>query len=324
MESNIRLSVIVPVYNVAPYLRACIESLLHGVASDSEIILIDDGSTDECPSICDEYASRISQVKVQHQLNAGLSAARNTGLGIAKGRYISFIDSDDMASSTIMNGIVDLLEKTGADFAVTDYLKIPFNTSKEYYKTIKTEWKHTEMDASGFLEHIDTYSLMVWNKIFRRETIQGFEYPVGAIYEDVSYMCNVLERTRKIIYVPTTMNYYRVQRPGSMFSSKFSEWRYKGFVFFDTLIELCNKKMSQAAYISACRYAADFFQLQYIEATMLADKKTVKDMYGRYRRFVGEIPFRLLPLYRFLFRLSPSTYTRLKILKQRLCNSLRK
>ena len=130
----IKLSFIVPVYNVAPYLRKCVDSLLAQDYDDYEIILVDDGSTDDSPQICDEYArmSQESRVKSQelpcirviHQVNAGLSAARNTGIKDAKGEYICFVDSDDYWEENVLGSLMEQVERDDLDVLRFDYQNV--------------------------------------------------------------------------------------------------------------------------------------------------------------------------------------------------------
>lgn len=110
-----KLSIIVPIYNVAPYLRKCVDSLLAQDISDYEIILVDDGSPDECPQICDEYAATHSRIHVIHQENAGLSAARNSGIAIAQGEYIWFVDSDDYVEPNVLGILIEQIERDNLD-----------------------------------------------------------------------------------------------------------------------------------------------------------------------------------------------------------------
>lgn len=109
------LSIIVPIYNVAPYLRKCVDSLLEQDISDYEIILVDDGSPDECPKICDEYATAYSNIQVIHQENAGLSAARNSGVAVAQGEYIWFVDSDDYVETNVLRELMEQIEQDTLD-----------------------------------------------------------------------------------------------------------------------------------------------------------------------------------------------------------------
>lgn len=119
-----RLSFIVPVYNVAPYLRKCVDSLIMQDCEDYEIILVDDGSTDECPQICDELAVTYENIRVIHQENAGLSAARNAGLKVAKGEYVCFVDSDDYWEENVLGGLMEQVEREKLDVLRFDYQNV--------------------------------------------------------------------------------------------------------------------------------------------------------------------------------------------------------
>lgn len=118
----VMLSVIVPVYNVEKYLPTCIESILRQTMEELELILVDDGSTDRSSLICDEYAKTDLRIKVIHQKNGGLSAARNTGLRSAQGRYISFVDSDDFIRQDMYEVLLNELQKEQADFIKSDFI----------------------------------------------------------------------------------------------------------------------------------------------------------------------------------------------------------
>ena len=118
---NQKLSIIVPVYKVEPYLKECVDSLLSQKYPETEIILVDDGSPDRCPEICDEFSAKHSNIKVVHQKNAGLPAARNAGLAVATGEYISFVDSDDAVSTDTYSILIEKMEKDGSDMAICNF-----------------------------------------------------------------------------------------------------------------------------------------------------------------------------------------------------------
>ena len=167
-ESNIKLSIILPVYNVAPYLKMCLDSILEEIKDDTEVIIIDDGSTDDSPSICDAYAFKDNRIRVQHQANAGLSAARNAGLSAARGHYISFIDSDDFIDSRVLNYMVSALETSKADFAISSFVSIPYNCIQRTYQSFDKK-EFSLISSEDFLQGIQKYAMQVWNKVYRRK-----------------------------------------------------------------------------------------------------------------------------------------------------------
>ena len=117
------VSIIVPIYKVEPYLRRCLDSIVNQSYTNLEIILVDDGSPDNCPQICDEYASKDNRIKVIHKKNGGLSDARNAGLDICKGEYISFVDSDDWVDEKYIETLLDLAIKENVDIAIGEHEK---------------------------------------------------------------------------------------------------------------------------------------------------------------------------------------------------------
>lgn len=309
IKNNIKLSAIVPVYNTAPFLRDCLDSLLYGISPDTEILIIDDGSTDESPKICDEYACNYQQIRVFHQQNAGLSAARNIGLKNANGSFLIFVDSDDFVSMPRVNHVVAIMEETHADMAITDYrfVKSVMRFSKKEMNGANEELVQI-IGVSDYLKNIQKHNMMVWNKVYRREVVKDIFYPVGAIYEDVYYIHRVLMRINKLLYIPTCTYYYRAQREGNTVCS-FGLNRLKGYPYVDEFGEYVFQKYGKEEYKSVALYIADFFQGQYYEChLLLGDKKIMAYILSMYRKYIRETPFHLFPLYRFVFRVSPRLY----------------
>ena len=317
-SANIRLSVILPVYNVAPYLHDCLDSLLYGVDGDTEIILVDDGSTDESPAICEAYAAQHAQVRVFHQKNQGQGTARNVGIEVARGTYMTFVDSDDIVSMPAMNHIVERMDATHADLAIADYVSVV--PEKKFLKAeipVAYDEPGCFIGVSDYLKNIGKHNLMVWNKVYRRETMKDIRYPVGVEYEDLNYLHLVMEHTKSILYMPICMYYYRVQRKGNT-GSAFKSIRLKGYHFFDEFGNFVRHNFGREEYCSVADYLSGFFQGQYYEcAVLLGDKKVMQLIYEKYRHYVHDTPFRLLPLSRSLFRVSPCLYVAIRRFKNK-------
>ena len=130
------ISIIVPVYKVEPYLARCVESLRSQTLKDIEIILVDDGSPDKCPRMCDEFAKADPRIRVIHKENGGLSSARNAGLRDAQGQYIGFVDSDDTADPDMYQNMLEIAQREQVDFVMSDYLRIPAS-GKPFLKTLE-------------------------------------------------------------------------------------------------------------------------------------------------------------------------------------------
>lgn len=315
-ESNIKLSIILPVYNVAPYLKMCLDSILEEIKDDTEVIIIDDGSTDDSPSICDAYAFKDNRIRVQHQANAGQSAARNAGLSAARGHYISFIDSDDFIDSRVLNYMVSALETSKADFAISSFVSIPYNCIQRTYQSFDKK-EFSLISSEDFLQGIQKYAMQVWNKVYRRKFIEGLYFKEGILYEDVAYIHEIAMRMSKAIYIDTPMYYYRIARPGSTVST-FKMTRLPAYDDVQAFVSDVHERFSPKAYLSISRMAANFFQQQYTECKLLLnDKLILADILERYKNVVRVLPIKATPLYAFLFRISPNVFCWLKKIKSR-------
>lgn len=221
----IKVSVIVPIYNVEQYLVKCIESLLIQSLKDIEIILVDDGATDNSPNICDEYALKDNRVKVIHKQNGGLSDARNIGIEIAQGEYIAFLDSDDWVESNFYEYLYNLIEKEHADIAQCDYVKVYSDEATIDFKETIKESVHTGIEAL-YLLHSEEYvkTLVVWNKLYKRELFKNIRFPKGKVHEDEFTTYKVLHQASKVVNSNLPMVYYR-QREGSIMAQEFNEKR---------------------------------------------------------------------------------------------------
>ncbi len=213
-----KLSIIVPIYNVAPYLRKCVDSLLAQDISGYEIILVDDGSPDECPQICDQYAERYSNIKVIHQANAGLSAARNTGIAVAKGEYICFVDSDDYWEENVLGTLMEQVEREQLDVLRFDYQ----NVNEQYevflpFKDAKRDVDYSEdvVDGETFLNKRlgpACYAVMF---VVRREIILKEQFTLGIYFEDTDWTPRMLISAHRVTSIPMIVYNY-LWRQGSI------------------------------------------------------------------------------------------------------------
>ena len=175
-QNSILISVIIPVYNVEKYLNECIDSVINSTYKDLEIILVDDGSSDNCPQICDKYACMDNRIKVIHKENEGLSSARNEGFNIANGDYISFIDSDDYISTNLYEIAVDIINEQNCDiFSFGYYLK--YGNKNKFKLKPNTFLVLKPYEAIEKLNLFDYMGVSSWNKIFKNHylVILGFQ-----------------------------------------------------------------------------------------------------------------------------------------------------
>ena len=210
------VSIVVPIYNVESYLRQCIDSILAQSIDEFEIILIDDGSTDSCPEICDEYSKTYNNIKVFHQKNAGVSVARNKGISHSKGEYICFIDSDDMIAPNFCELLLNGIKSTNSKIAFCKMLTI----SNDYIP--KIEARTIETKTFSIKEHLKnqvchTYSSSVCNCLFEKSIFSNLRFIEGHRYEDIIFNTDLLITDIDFIaYVDTPLYFYRQQENSFM------------------------------------------------------------------------------------------------------------
>ena len=219
------ISIIVPVYRVESYLSRCVDSLLAQTYQNLEIILVDDGSPDQCPQICEDYAKKEERIHVIHQENRGLSGARNAGIDVAKGEYLAFVDSDDYIEPDMYEVLYKNCERYAADLATARFVK--FNTQGE--------------DRKNFTENIEVFSreemlrlfivgdrryeitMSVWDRLYKRELISDLRFPVGKCYEDIVFSTKVIEKSKINVYIDRALYHYRL-REDSISGEDFNDY----------------------------------------------------------------------------------------------------
>ena len=183
------LSVIIPVYNVEPYLEKCLDSVLKQTYKDMEILIIDDGSTDRSGAISDEYAAKDSRIRVFHTENRGLSAARNLGLDNAVGGYIGFVDSDDWIEPDMYEVLLKKAEETGADIVECGVFKEYPDKTVEHQRPDRVMYKIEAIRALVNRE----LSNSVWNKVWVKSCYFNIRFPEGRLYEDVAITYRIFD-----------------------------------------------------------------------------------------------------------------------------------
>lgn len=200
-----KLSVIIPVYNVEETLSECFRSVVGSLTKDAEVILVDDGSTDSSGRMCDELASKSrADVKVVHKQNGGLSSARNAGLDIASGDYIAFVDSDDKVDAEIFNQLVDELD-SNQDIDVLEF-GVKYCKGEKCLKTLAFNEMVFDSPKDYWLQCNGYNHAYAWNKIFRHSLIRNVRFPDGKNFEDVWFMADVMKKT-PIISTSTVVGY---------------------------------------------------------------------------------------------------------------------
>ncbi len=220
------VSIIVPVYNVEKYLDRCIKSIVKQTYNNLEIVLVDDGSQDQCPQICDWWAEKDKRIKVVHKSNGGLSDARNAGMEIATGDYIAFVDSDDWIEEDLYRILLDAIKATNSDIACCKFRRIGENFKQASsmandsgaYELFDTKESLLELITENKIQQV------VWNKLYRKNVISDIEFAVGKCNEDDFWTYQVLGKAYRVVSVDVT-GYYYWQRNNSIMGVSYSPRR---------------------------------------------------------------------------------------------------
>ncbi len=230
-----KISVIVPVYNVEKYLHKCVDSIINQTYKNLEIILVDDGSPDNCPKICDDYVKQDERVKVVHKENAGVSAARNTGIRAATGDYVCFFDGDDFIEKNMVEKMLDAIEKKGCDICVCGY-SVDFydNLDKEETVKIVIPWNQPSEQKSliEYEKHLGICGY-VWNKLYSVNLLKLLELNFDeeiSLYEDLIFNSKAFCEGAKVCFIDN-IGYHYIQRQRETLGVK----------YYDNLVSLSLK-----------------------------------------------------------------------------------
>lgn len=216
-----KLSIIVPIYGVEQYLHKCVDSLLSQdlPSSEYEIILVDDGGKDACPQICDDYAAAHDNIRVMHRKNGGLSAARNSGIEVAKGEYVMFVDSDDYIEPNVLKGLLAQVERDNLD--VLRYRLQYVNPQYEVYNPYKSDpfkgnnYSEVPADGVSFLNSRMSTACYAWAFVLKRELLEGCIFTPGIYFEDTDWTPRMLCKANRVASTNTVVYNY-LQREGSI------------------------------------------------------------------------------------------------------------
>lgn len=208
------ISIIVPVYNVEAYLPRCLDSILAQTCEDYEVLLIDDGSTDNSGLLCDRYSKQDKRIRAFHKKNGGVSDARNYGLDRIKGDYLTFIDPDDYVGPEYLSVLYDMLIENQADIACVHSIETwdpgVVETVSEGKTKILSRIETMQQVLSG-----QNFGVMLWGKLFRVELFEDIFFPVGQICEDLAVMPQLVHRCRQTVR-SSEVHYYYFQRRDSL------------------------------------------------------------------------------------------------------------
>lgn len=266
------ISVIVPVYNVERYLDQCVQSIVDQTYRNLEIILVDDGSTDSCPSKCDEWLAKDTRIRVVHKRNGGLSSARNAGLEVAQGSYVAFVDSDDWIDHAMMQTMLAWMNgNANVDVVMCGTEKnFEDGTSDRIDAQLPIRNFTAEQALHSFLYHQDRMASAVWNKLFNARFFRDLHirFPEGLNNEDYYVLAQVYHAMEALYFNPHALYHYRI-RSNSITTASLNKHSFDRAIIADTCCE----------YLSAQGYA-DKDALAYF--AMQGRYDIVYDLYGRH------------------------------------------
>lgn len=236
MNKQPLVSVIIPVYNVSSYIRCCLNSVCNQSYQNLEIILVDDGSTDDSGDICDEYSQVDNRVLVIHKENGGLSDARNVGISIFHGEYLTFIDSDDFVDQEYIQCLLHLLTKYGADISVINHQK--FFDIKKIKKNKKAPYVKcfTGITAIADMWYKRNISNSAWGKLYKKHLFQNVRYPIGKLYEDLGTTYKLFYLSNKVVYSSEVLYFY-FQRSNSVMNRGFAVEKMDRIILSEELLD---------------------------------------------------------------------------------------
>lgn len=307
-----KVSIVIPVYNVEKYLRICLDSVKAQEFTDFEVILVDDGSKDGSPAICDEYTRKDKRFKVIHQKNGGLSHARNEGVRAASGDYVYFLDSDDCMHPLLLQKLTELAIKYHAALVQTDIEQVAEDFT-DYKKKIDSEFQvyffdtidafyNIDKDNKNITQDIRLITLVAWSKLYRRDLVEKITFPEEIkLHEDQMSVHRFVVEAGGIVFCRAPMYFYR-SRQGSLITEG---WTVKRLVIFDCYkdrvewakkIQGDKKRVEDLVYYIYIRYLICMFKNYWMISKKLsgAEKRQYKkQVINRFRKELKDRDFSL-------------------------------
>ena len=216
------ISVVIPIFNAEKYLCKCLDSVVAQTYKDLEIILVDDGSYDESGTICDEYAKIDSRIKVIHKKNGGASSARNAGIKVASGQYITFADSDDWLAKDMYGEMYNASITYDADTVVTGYFRVRGNQMRAHF--FERDTVYTAEEALALLIQNDWMKNYSWNKLYKRSLYEGVSYPEGEIFEDIPVAYKLFEKSNRVVVLSACKYYYFLHKGSAVTTTTYKDY----------------------------------------------------------------------------------------------------
>lgn len=285
-----KISIIVPVYNVEDYLKRCIDSLISQTYSNIEIILVDDGATDNSGKICDEYEEKDERIKVIHKKNGGLSDARNVGLDKSMGDYVCFVDSDDYIEKDMIENLYNIIEKDNSDISCC--AKVLEYSNKTIERNNRSMFCIDNISGLGKMFTFDDIDTSACDKIFKKELFHNVKFPLGKYYEDMGTIYKIFEKAKKISHTPK-IGYHYCIRDNSITKEKFSAKQFQLLYFAEEIKDEMSKK-----YPEIKEQIYSFYYLQLIDILVKLKKASNfnehKTEYKKIKKFYNKNIFNII------------------------------
>ncbi|MBR2712095.1 MAG: glycosyltransferase family 2 protein [Bacilli bacterium] len=273
MEKNELISIIIPVYNVEQYLKRCIDSVTSQTYKNIEILLIDDGSTDNSGQLCDDLSKTDNRIKVYHKKNGGLSSARNMGLKKIKGKYVYFLDSDDTIDLNCIEEMYNAAIANQCDIVITPYINIKDGKEKQYFKIMNSK----VMDIKAALKEMllsNYFDVSACGKLYKINVVNNIEFPIGMLCEDNGTTYKFVMNTKKVYYLNKTFYKYYVNS-NSIMTGSFNFKKYDLIILTDTMCKDVEEKYKELS--DACFRRKVYARLSFLRQALTSKNVNKKD-----------------------------------------------
>ncbi len=287
------ISVIVPVYRVEKYLPRCVQSILTQTCPDWELILVDDGSPDQCGRMCDEYAQKDGRIRVLHKENGGLADARNAGTAVAKGEYIAYIDSDDWVAPDMLEQLLEQARRAGADVVVCDLVKTETEDVRFPSGPAAAPVLFSGPGAMEAMLYQTGFDTSACGKLFRAELCKKVLFPKGRLYEDLFTVYKMLFAAQRVVYLPRVLYAYR-NNPDSIMNRRFDHRNLDELDAADAIEAFVQENCPQFLPAARARKFSSYSQVLRWMKDAESDDAAIKDEQYRIWAFLKEYRVRML------------------------------
>ncbi len=286
-NNNDLISVVVPIYNVEKYLNRCIDSILSQEYENIEIILVNDGSTDNSGKICDDYIKKDSRIKVIHKENGGLSDARNFGMEKAMGEYIAFIDSDDYIRKDYISTLYNMCITNKAEIAQCSFERITDSQTTNEIKVEKTIENMTGIEAikNIFKEKYVEYTV-AWNKLYKKSLFENIKYPKGKLHEDEATTYKLFYEAKKVSVTNEKLYYYYI-RQNSITNEKFTLKKLDYIYELEEQLKFFKDRNEEDIYLEVYyRYSRSLLLFYFKCKTIENSEQIQNELYSKFKESV--------------------------------------